>query len=79
MNIIFQAKGEIVFCFRHLTKDNTLQLYIIEKASNASNNHPANDEPVYNLYVFDIRYNQEFASSQPIKAKSKCHRLFEQQ
>ena len=79
MNIIFQAKGEIVFCFRHLTKENTLQPYIIEKASEASNNHPANDEPVYNLYVFDIRYKQEFASSQPIKAKSKSHRLSERQ
>ena len=79
MNITFQAEGEIVFCFRHLTQDNTLQPYIIEKPFNASNNHLANDEPGNNLYVFDKRYNQEFASPQPIKANSNSHRLFEQQ
>ena len=56
-------------CFRHLTKDNTLQPYITQKDFTTSIDYPEYNRPGYNLYVFDVRYHQDFATLQPIKVK----------
>ena len=61
-----QAYGEIVSCFRHLSKDNILQPYITQKDFVTSNEY-LNDNPGYKLYVFDSRHHQNFSSAQPIK------------
>ena len=61
-----QAYGEIVSCFRHLSKDNILQQYITQKDFITSNNYPEGN-PGYNSNVFDIRHYQDYSSGQPIK------------
>ena len=66
-----QANGEIVSCFRSLTNDNALQLYFTRKVFTTSNIYPQHSTPAYNFYVFDIRYDQYFALTQPIKVKSE--------
>ena len=64
-----QGYHQIKEAFRALTKDNILQLYISE-ADFRTSNDAANDI-VYNFYVFDIRYQKNFTSSQPIKVVFK--------
>ena len=59
-----QNHGEVVSCFRHLTKDTTLPTYITPEFFKTANNYPAPDKPGYFLFVFDIRSHQEFATSQ---------------
>ena len=63
-----QGYGQINEAFRALTKDNILQPYISEhdfRSSNDGNNIG------YNIYAFDIRYQKNFESSQPIKVEFK--------
>ena len=61
-----QAYGEIVSCFRHLSKDGILKPYITQKDFITSNEY-ANDYAGYNLYVFDIRHHQDYSSAQRMK------------
>ena len=59
-----QGYGQIKEAFKALTKDNFFQQYISEhdfRSSNDGNNFG------YNIYVFDIRYQKNFQSSQPKK------------
>ena len=63
-----EAYAEIVSCFRHLAKDNFLQPYITQKCFITSIKYP-DDNPGYNLYVFDIRHYQDYSSVQPIKVR----------
>ena len=63
-----QGYGQIKEAFKALTKDNILQPYISEddfRSSNEGNNIG------YNIYAFDIRYQKNFESSQPIKVEFK--------
>ena len=60
---------EIVAWFRHLTKSAILQPLLTQKIFKTSNSFPVNDRPGYNIYVFVIRYCQEFSFSQLIKAR----------
>ena len=63
-----QGYGQIKEAFKALTKDNLLQQYISEhdfRSSNDGNNIG------YNIYAFDIRYQKNFESSQPIKVEFK--------
>ena len=63
-----QAYGEIKEAFKALTKDNLLQPYISDADFRLFNN---DDNIGYNIYVFDIRYQKNFESSQPIKVEFK--------
>ena len=63
-----QGYRQIKEAFKALTKDNILQAYISEhdfRSSNDGNNIG------YNIYAFDIRYQKNFESSQPIKVEFK--------
>ena len=54
--------------FKDLTKDDILEPYLSEndfRSNNTGNNIG------YNLYVFDIRYQKNFGSAQPIKLEFK--------
>ena len=65
-----QGYGQIREAFRALSKDNILQPYISEhdfRSSNDGNNIG------YNIYAFDIRYQKDFQSSQPIKVEFKIN------
>ena len=63
-----QGYGQIKQAFKSLTKDNLLQQYISEHDFRSSNdgNNIGN-----NIYAFDIRYQKNFESSQPIKVEFK--------
>ena len=63
-----QGYGQIKEAFKALTKDDLLQPYISD-ADFRSNN--AGDNIGYNIYAFDIRYQKNFESSQPIKVEFK--------
>ena len=65
-----QGYGQIKEAFKALTKDNILQPYISEHDFRSSND--VNDVG-YNIYAFDIRYQKNFESSQPIKLEFKFH------
>ena len=61
-----QGYGQIKEAFRALTKDDILKPYTSEddfRSSNEGNNIG------YNIYAFDIRYQKNFANSQPIKVE----------
>ena len=63
-----QGYGQVREAFRALTRDDILQPYISEddfRSSNESNNIG------YDIYAFDIRYQKNFESSQPIKVEFK--------
>ena len=64
-----QAYGEIVSCFGQSTKDNTLQPCITQTDCTTPDNYAAKTTLGKNLYGFDERYHQDFATSQPIKVK----------
>ena len=51
-----------------LTKDNILQPFISDHDFRSFNN---GDNIGYNLYVFDIRYQKNFESAQPIQVEFK--------
>ena len=63
-----QGYGQIKEAFIALTKDDILQTYISDHDFRSSNNKNIIG---YNLYVFDIRYQINFESSQPIKVEFK--------
>ena len=67
-----QGYGQIKEAFKALTKDNILQPYI-SKDDFRSNND--GDNIGYNIYAFDIRYQKNFESSQPIKVEFKFERV----
>ena len=63
-----QGYGQIKEAFISLTKNNLLQPHISDddfRSSNDGNNIG------YNIYAFDIRYQKNFESSQPIKVEFK--------
>ena len=60
-----QGYHQIKEAFKALTKDDILQPYISDDNFRTSN--VAANDIGYNLYVFDIRYQKNFTTSQPIK------------
>ena len=63
-----QGYGQIKEAFKALTKDSHLQQYVSKhdfRSSNDGNNFG------FNIYAFDIRYQKNFESSQPIKVEFK--------
>ena len=63
-----QGYGLIKEAFKALTKDDLLQPYISEdgfRSSNEGNNIG------YNIYAFDIRYQENFENAQPVKVEFK--------
>ena len=63
-----QVYGQIKEAFNALTKDNLLQQNISDNDFRSSND---GDNIGYNIYAFDIRYQKDFESSQPIKVEFK--------
>ena len=63
-----QSYCQIKEAFRVLTKDDNLKPSKLEIYFRSSND---GDNIGYNLYVFDIRYQKNFASSQMIKVEFK--------
>ena len=63
-----QGYGQIKEAFKALTKDNLLQPYISDNDFRSSND---GKNIGYNIYAFDIRYQKNFESSQPIKVEFK--------
>ena len=63
-----QGYGQIKEALKALTEDNLLQPYISDADFRSSNN---DNNIGYNIYVFDIRYQKNFESSQPIKVEFK--------
>ena len=63
-----QGYGQTKEAFKALTKDNLLQQYISEHDFRSSND---GNNTGYNIYAFDIRYQKNFESSQPIKVEFK--------
>ena len=63
-----QGYRQIKEAFKALTKDNILQPYISEQDFRSSND---GNNIGYNIYAFDIRYQKDFESSQPIKIEFK--------
>ena len=63
-----QGYGQVKEAFKAVTMDNLLQPYISDADFRSSNN---GDIIGYNMYVFDIRYQKNFESSQPIKVEFK--------
>ena len=62
-----QSYAQIKVAFRVLTKRDILQPYISDDEFRSSNTRV--DFILYNLYVFDIRYQQNFTASQPSKVE----------
>ena len=63
-----QGYGLIKQAFKDLTKDDILEPYIKDNSFRSSND---GRNIGYNLYVFHIRYQQNFESAQPIIVKFK--------
>ena len=63
-----QGYGQIKEAFKALTKNNILQPYISDDDFRSNND---GDNIGYNIYAFDIRYQKNFESSQPIKVEFK--------
>ena len=61
-----QCNGLIKETFKAFTKDDILEPYISEHDFRTSND---GSKIGYNLYVFDIRYQKNFESAQPIKVE----------
>ena len=64
-----QCYSQIKEALRALTKHVILQLYVSNDDFRSSN--VGADDVGYNLYVFDIRCQQNFTASQPIKVEIK--------
>ena len=60
----FQGNSQIKEDFRALTKNDILQPYISDHDFRSSND---GNDIGYNLYVFDIRYQKNFESAQPVR------------
>ena len=63
-----QGYAQIKEAFRALSKDDILKPYMSDNDFRSNNN---GNFIGYNLYVFDIRYQKKFESSQPIKVEFK--------
>ena len=63
-----QGYGQIKEAFKALTKDEVLQPYISEDDFRSSN---VDNDIGYNIYAFDVRYQKNFESSQPVKVEFK--------
>ena len=63
-----QGYGQNKEAFEALTKDNLLQPYLSEHDFTSSSD---DNDIGYNIYAFDIRYQKNFESSQPIKVEFK--------
>ena len=63
-----QGNGQIKEAFKALTKDDILQPYKSDHNFRSSND---DNNIGYNLYVFNIRYQKNFESAQPIKVEFK--------
>ena len=63
-----QGYGLIKQAFKALTKDDLLQPYISDSDFRSSND---GNNIGYNIYAFDIQYQKNFESSQPIKVEFK--------
>ena len=61
-----QGYGVIKEAFKALTKDDNLQQFISDTDFRSANN---GNDIGHILYVFDIRYQKNFESAQPIKVK----------
>ena len=61
--------GQTKEAFRALTKDEILKPYISDHDFRSSDVRA--DDVCYNLHVFDVRYQQNFTASQPIKVEFK--------
>ena len=62
-----QGYGQFKEAFKALTEYNILQPYVSEDDFRSYND----DNIGYNIYAFDIRYQKNFESSQPIKVEFK--------
>ena len=67
-----QGYGLIKQAFKDLTKDDILEPYISDNDFRSPND---GNYLGYNLYVFDIRYQKNFASAQPIKVEFKFNNV----
>ena len=67
-DVYSQGYGQIKEAFRTLTKDNLLHRYISEHEFRSSND---GNDIGYNMHSFDIRYQKNFESAQPIKVEHK--------
>ena len=67
-DIYSQGYGQTKEAFKALTKDSLLQQFISDNDFRSSND---GDNIGYNIYAFDIRYQKNFESSQPIKVEFK--------
>ena len=65
-----QGYGLIKEAFKALTKDDILEPYISDNDYRSSND---GNNIGHNLYVFDIRYQKNFESAQPIKVEFKLN------
>ena len=63
-----EGYAQIKEAFRALSKDDILKPYISDNDFRSTND---GNNIGYNLYVFDIRYQKKFESSQPIKVEFK--------
>ena len=63
-----QGYGQIKEAFKALTRDNILQPYISEDDFRSSND---DNDIGFKIYAFDIRYQNNFESFQPIKVEFK--------
>ena len=63
-------------CFKPLPKDDILQSYILKKdiQNNVDNAGDPTDGIGYSMFVFDIRYHENFSSAQPLKKGFKFDR-----
>ena len=64
-----QGYHQIKEAFKAISKDEILQPYISDENFRTSN--AAANDVGYNLYVFDIRYQKNFTTSQPIEIEFK--------
>ena len=66
-----QRYGQIKEAIKVLTKDDILKPYITEHDFRTSNEGNNSNDIGYNLYVFEIRYEKNFESAQPLKVDIK--------
>ena len=67
-----QGYGQIKQAFKALTKDDILQPYISEDDYRSSSD---GDNIVYDIHVFDIRYQKSFETGQSVKVEFKFDKV----
>ena len=65
-DVYSQGYGQTKEAFKALTKDDILQPYITEDDFGSSND---GDNIGYNIHAFDIRYQKNYESGQPVKVE----------